>query len=311
MEFFGISPFLFFVIVVVFFVLLTIFKGVKTVPQAEEWTVERFGRFTRVLKPGLALIVPYVDSIGERVSMRETLLDIPHQDVITLDNAAVTADGIVFFQIVDAPRAAYQVRDLERAITNLAMTNLRSVIGSMALDDVLSKRDRINERLLQVVDSASDAWGVKVTRVEIKELAPPRDIVDAMAKQMKAEREKRADILAAEGDRQSAILRAEGEKQSAILEAEGRREAAFRDAEAREREAEAEARATTVVSDAIATGDVQAINYFVAQSYVEALKEIASAPNQRIIMMPLEATAILGSLGGIAELAKATFGDKG
>ena len=309
MEAFTPSPFLFFVIAVVVVVLIFIFSGVKQVPQASEFTLERFGRYTRTLSPGLHLIVPFVDRIGRRLSMQETVLDIPAQDVITMDNATVTCDAVCFYQVVDAARAAYEVRDLPRAITNLTMTNIRSVIGSMPLDDVLSKRDDINDRLLRVIDSATNPWGVKVTRVEIKDLSPPRDLVDAMAMQMKAEREKRAEILKAEGNKQSAVLRAEGMKQSAILEAEGRREAAFRDAEAREREAEAEGKATTFVSEAIAAGNVNAVNYFVAQRYVAALEALGSSPNQKVIMIPYEATGVIGSLAGIAELAKTALRD--
>jgi len=309
MEAFTPSPFLFFVIAVVVVVIISIFSGVKQVPQASEFTLERFGRYTRTLTPGLHLIVPFVDRIGDRLSMQETVLDIPAQDVITLDNATVTCDAVCFYQIVDAARAAYEVRDLPRAITNLTMTNIRSVIGSMPLDDVLSKRDDINDRLLRVIDAATNPWGVKVTRVEIKDLSPPRDLVDAMAMQMKAEREKRAEILKAEGDKQSQVLRAEGMKQSAILEAEGRREAAFRDAEAREREAEAEGKATTFVSEAIAAGDVNAVNYFVAQRYVNALETLGSAPNQKIIMIPYEATGVIGSPTGIAEIARSALKD--
>ncbi|MBT5264706.1 MAG: SPFH/Band 7/PHB domain protein [Rhodospirillaceae bacterium] len=305
------DPFTIFVIVAVLAALLIIYSGVKVVPQAQEWTVERFGRYIRTLSPGLNLIVPFVDNIGNRLSLRETVLDIPTQDVITLDNATVTADGVVFYQVVDAPKAAYEVNDLERAMSNLAMTNIRSVIGSMALDDVLSRRDDINERLLRVIDAATNPWGIKVTRIEIKDLTPPADLTRSMNQQMMAERQKRAEILQAEGDKQGAILRAEGDKQSAILQAEGRREAAFRDAEAREREAEAEAKATSMVSESIANGDVQAVNYFVAQRYVDALGKIASAPNQRVVMLPLEATSLLGSLGGIAELARATFAKDG
>ena len=303
------SGFLILVAAIVLLALILIFAGVKTVPQASQWTVERFGRYTRTLSPGLNLIVPIVDRVGSKISLRETVLDIPAQDVITFDNATVTCDGVVFFQVVDAPKAAYEVQDLERAMTNLCMTNIRTVIGSMALDSVLSQRDEINDRLLRVVDAATNSWGVKVTRIEIKDLSPPPDLVASMARQMKAEREKRAEILTAEGEKQAAILRAEGLKQSAILEAEGRREAAFRDAEAREREAEAEGRATTSVSEAIAKGDVQAINYFVAQRYVAALEALASAPNQKVLMMPVEAAGVIGSLAGIAELAKeAGFG---
>lgn len=313
MEAFAPSPFLIFVISVAIVAFVVIYSGVKTVPQAEEWTIERFGKYTRTLTPGLNLIIPFVDRIGAKLSMRETVIDIPSQDVITYDNASVTTDAVVFFQVVDAAAAAYEVDDLRQSVTQLAMTNTRSVIGSMSLDDVLSKRDDINERLLRVIDSATSPWGIKVTRIEIKELAPPADLTDAMGQQMKAERLKRAEILTAEGQKQSAILRAEGQKQAAILEAEGRREAAFRDAEAREREAEAEGKATLSVSQAIATGDIQAVNYFVAQRYIQALEKLASAPNQKVLMMPVEASAVLGSLGGITELAKAAFGggDKG
>ena len=308
MEAFAPSPFLIFVASIVIVAIVVIYSGVKTVPQAEEWTIERFGKYTRTLVPGLNLIIPFVDRVGAKLSMRETVIDIPSQDVITYDNASVTTDAVVFFQVVDAAAAAYEVENLRQSVTNLAMTNTRSVIGSMSLDDVLSKRDDINERLLRVIDSATTPWGIKVTRIEIKELAPPADLTDAMGQQMKAERLKRAEILTAEGQKQSAILRAEGQKQAAILEAEGRREAAFRDAEAREREAEAEGKATLSVSQAIASGDIQAVNYFVAQRYIEALEKLASAPNQKVLMMPVEASAVLGSLGGITELAKSAFG---
>ena len=304
------SPFLIFVIAVVVLAVFLILAGVKTVPQATQWTIERFGRYTRSLSPGLNLIIPVIDRIGVKVSMRETVLDIPAQDVITFDNATVTADGVTFFQVVNAPKAAYEVDDLERAITNLCMTNIRSVIGSMSLDDVLSKRDDINDRLLRVIDAATNPWGIKVTRIEIKDLSPPTDLVNTMAGQMKAEREKRAEILTAEGAKQAAILRAEGMKKAAILEAEGRREAAYRDAEAREREAQAEAKATHDVSEAIAAGRPEAINYFVAQRYVDALGQIASAPNQKVIMLPLEAASVLGSIAGVAEIAKAAFADR-
>lgn len=294
-----------FAIAVLGLAVVTVWMGVITVSQGMEYTVERFGRYSRTLKPGLALIVPYVDRIGAKMSMMESVLDVPSQEVITKDNAMVGADGVVFFQVVDAAKAAYEVRNLERAILNLTMTNIRTVMGSMDLDELLSNRDDINSRLLNVVDAATTPWGVKVTRIEIKDINPPADLVDSMARQMKAEREKRAQILEAEGMRQSAILKAEGEKQSQILEAEGRREAAFRDAEAREREAEAEARATESVSQAIAQGDVNAINYFVAQSYVEALKEIASADNEKLVLMPLEAGNVIGALGGIKNLTDA------
>ena len=280
----------------------------RSVPQGLEYTVERFGRYTRTLRPGLGFIIPPFDRIGAKMNMMESVLDVPSQEVITKDNALVQVDGVVFYQVLDAAKAAYEVRDMERAILNLTMTNIRTVMGSMDLDELLSERDRINAKLLTIVDDATAPWGIKVTRIEIKDITPPRDLVDAMARQMKAEREKRASILEAEGERQAAILRAEGEKQGAILEAEGRREAAFRDAEAREREAEAEAKATTSVSDAIAAGDVQAINYFVAQRYVEALGRFATSPNQKIMFMPLEASSVIGAIGGIAEIARETFG---
>ena len=299
-----------FVIVLVLLALVILFMAVKTVPQGMEYTVERFGKYTRSLHPGLHMIVPLIDRIGQEVNMRETVLDVPSQEVITRDNAMVTADGVVFFQVLDSAKASYEVNNLERAILNLVMTNIRTVLGSMEIDELLSNRDEINKRLLGVVDHATDPWGVKVTRIEIKDIAPPRDLVDAMARQMKAEREKRATILEAEGEKQSEILRADGEKQAAILEAEGRKEAAFRDAEAREREAEAEAKATTMVSEAIGRGDTQAINYFVAQKYVEAMAKFADSPNQKTLLLPMEATNVLGSLAGIGEIAKETFGRK-
>lgn len=293
---------------VLLFILLlavvTLLAGVKTVPQGQEWTLERFGRYVRTLSPGLSLIVPYVEAIGHKVSMMETVLDIPRQEVITKDNATVAADGIVFFQVLDAAKASYEVQDLELALVNLAMTNIRSVIGAMDLDEVLSQRDHINKRLLTVIDSATTPWGAKVTRIELRNIEPPGNLLEAMAKQMTAERSKRADILTAEGDRQAAILRAEGEKQSAILEAEGRREAAYRDAEARERLAEAEAKATQMVSSAIAGGNVAAINYFVAQKYVEAFGKLAESPNQKLVLMPMETSGVLGALAGIGELAR-------
>ena len=306
----GIDGSTIFVFVLVLLAIILVIAGVKAVPQGREYTVERFGRYTRTLKPGLALIVPVVDRLGAKMNMMEQVLDVPTQEVITKDNAMVEVDGVVFFQVLDAASAAYEVSELERATLNLTMTNIRTVMGSMELDELLSKRDEINARLLTVVDGATSPWGIKVTRIEIKDIAPPRDLVDAMARQMKAEREKRANILEAEGTRAAEILRAEGEKQGAILEAEGRRESAFRDAEAREREAEAEAKATSMVSEAIAKGEVQAINYFVAQSYIEALGKIATSRNQKVIMLPLEASSVIGSIAGIAEIARESFGDR-
>ena len=292
------------------FAVVLVFMGVRRVTQGYNYTVERFGRYTKTLDPGLHVIIPVFDQVGAKMNMMETVLDVPTQEVITRDNAMVSVDGVVFYQVLSAARAAYEVNNLTHAIINLTMTNIRTVMGSMDLDELLSKRDVINQRLLSIVDDATSPWGVKVTRIEIKDIAPPRDLVDAMARQMKAEREKRAVILEAEGERQSEILRAEGEKQAAILDAEGRKEAAFRDAEARERLAEAEARATHMVSKAIESGNVQAINYFVAQKYIEAVKEMATTQNDKIIFMPLEATSLIGALGGIGELAKATFGKK-
>ena len=292
------------VLAVLAFAVIIVVSGVKRVPQGNEYTVERFGRYTRSLRPGLNLIVPVFDQIGAKVNMMEQVLDVPSQEVITRDNAMVRADGVVFFQVLDAAKASYEVNDMLRAILNLTMTNIRTVMGSMDLDELLSNRDKINAQLLHVVDDATTPWGIKVTRIEIKDIAPPRDLVDAMARQMKAERDKRAQILEAEGHRQSEILQAEGEKQAAILKAEGEKEAAFREAEARERLAEAEAKATNMVSDAIANGDVNAINYFVAQKYTEALEHIASADNQKLVMMPLEASGLIGSIAGITEIAK-------
>lgn len=301
------SGFTVFAIALFVFALALVVMGVKTIPQGQEWTVERFGRYTRTLSPGLHLLIPMIDQIGSKQTMMETVLDVPSQEVITKDNAMVTADGVVFYQIIDAARASYEVNDLQRAILNLTMTNIRTVMGSMDLDELLSQRDKINVQLLNVVDEATTPWGVKVTRIEIRDIQPPRDLVDSMARQMKAERDRRASILEAEGQRQAAILRAEGEKQAAILQAEGRREAAFRDAEAREREAAAEAEATRLVSEAIAGGGVQAINYFVAQRYVDSLTQLASAPNQKVLFLPLEASGIIGAIGGVAEIAREAF----
>ncbi len=298
-------------IIILAFAVIIVMMGAKKVSQGMEYTVERLGKYTKTLKPGFHVIVPFIDSIGSKMNMMEQVLDVPAQEVITKDNAMITADGIVFYQVMDAAKASYRVNDLHRAIMNLTMTNIRSVMGSMDLDELLSKRDEINSRLLSVVDDATDPWGVKVTRIEIKDINPPHDLVESMARQMKAEREKRANILEAEGFRAAAILKAEGVKESQILAAEGEKEASFREAEARERLAEAEAKATEMVSKAISEGDVQAINYFVAQKYTEALTEVAKAPNQKVIMMPLEASSLIGSIGGIAELAKEALNEKG
>jgi regulator of protease activity HflC (stomatin/prohibitin superfamily) len=284
--------------------IIILFKTVRMVPQGYEWTVERFGRYTNTLSPGLHFLVPVMYGVGRKINMMEQVLEVPSQDVITKDNAVVKVDGIVFFQVLDAAKAAYEVATLEIAILNLVMTNIRTAIGSMDLDESLSKRDEINTKVLVAVDQATHPWGIKVNRIELKDIAPPRDLIESMARQMKAEREKRANILEAEGFRQSAILKAEGEKQSTILEAEGNKEAAFRQAEARERLAGAEAKATELVSNAISDGNVQAINYFVAQKYIEAFKALAEGPNQKFVLMPMEASGVIGSLAGIAELAK-------
>ena len=282
--------------VLVILVLLVLFAGIKTIPQGFNYTVERFGKYTRTLTPGLNLIVPFIERIGAKMNMMEQVLDVPTQEVITRDNAIVAVDGVAFYQVLNAPQAAYQVAGLENAILNLTMTNIRSVMGSMDLDELLSNRDAINDRLLHIVDDAASPWGIKMTRVEIKDINPPANLVESMARQMMAERNKRAQIL-----------EAEGLKQAQVLEAEGRREAAFRDAEARERAAEAEARATQVVSEAIAKGDVQAINYFVAQKYTEALAKIGSAGNSKVVMIPMEASSLIGSLGGIGSIAREVF----
>jgi len=300
-----------FVLVVAAFGVAMVAFGVKVVPQGFEVTIERFGRYIRTLPPGLHLIIPVIDQVGRKLNMMEQVLDVPSQEIITRDNAMVTVDGVVFYQVLDAARAAYEVAQLQLAVLNLTMTNIRTVMGGMDLDELLSQRDRINEKLLTVVDEATQPWGIKVTRIEIKDIAPPRDLVDAMARQMKAERDKRAAVLEAEGLKQAQVLKAEGTKQAQILAAEGRREAAFRDAEARERQSEAEAKAVYVVSQAIAKGDSMAVNYFVAQRYVEALEKVASAPNQKLVMMPLEASGIIGAVAGIAEIAKDAFGKGG
>ncbi|MFN0218642.1 MAG: SPFH domain-containing protein [Hyphomicrobium sp.] len=288
-----------------------LWSTIKIVPQGFNYTVENLGRYTRTLTPGMHILIPVIERVGRQINVKEQVIDIPSQDIITRDNAMVRVDGVAFFQILNAAKAAYEVDVLEPSIINLTMTNIRTVMGSMDLDELLSNRDQINLRLLQVVDAATEAWGVKVTRIEIKDIAPPRDLIDSMGRQMKAEREKRAQILESEGLRQAAILKAEGAQKAVILEAEGRKEAAFRDAEARERSAEAEANATRMVSDAIAGGNVQAINYFVANNYMKVLESLARSPNQKILMMPLEASSIIGSLGGIAQIAGEAFGGDG
>ena len=299
------------ILILIILAVIVVVRAVRIVDQGYNWTVERLGKYTKTLRPGLHILVPFIDRIGSKMNMMEQLLEVPSQEVITKDNAMVTVDGVAFYQVLDAAQATYEVNNLHNAILNLTMTNVRTVMGSMDLDELLSQRDEINARLLNVVDHATQPWGVKVTRVEIKDIAPPRDLVDSMARQMKAEREKRAQILEAEGSRQSEILKAEGEKQAAVLQAEGQKEAAFREAEARERAAEAEARATAMVSEAIAKGDVQAINYFVANNYVAALEKLASAPNQKVLMLPVEASGVIGALGGITEIARESFGGGG
>jgi len=291
-------------------VVIYMIASIKIVRQGYQYTIEHFGRFTAVARPGFNFYPPFFYRVGRRVNMMEQVLDIPGQEIITKDNAMIAVDGVVFFQVLDSAKAAYEVSDLYLAIMQLTTTNLRTVMGSMDLDETLSKRDEINARLLLVVDQATEAWGVKITRVEVKDIRPPADIVNAMGRQMKAEREKRALILESEGLRASEILKAEGQKQGQILQAEGRREAAFRDAEAREREAEAEAKATQMVSDAIAGGNAQAINYFIAQKYVEAVSQFATSPNAKTILFPVEATALIGTLGGIGELAREALGDR-
>ena len=299
-----------FVVVLLVLAIVVVFMGVKSVPQGYQWTVERFGKYVRTLSPGLNLIVPVVDRVGSKVNMMEQVLDVDTQEIITRDNAMVSVDGVVFFQVLEAAKASYEVNQLHYAILNLTMTNIRTVMGSMDLDELLSKRDDINARLLHVVDDATTPWGVKVTRIEIKDIRPPADLVESMARQMKSERDKRAAILEAEGKRQAEILKAEGQKQAQILEAEGEREAAFREAEARERLAEAEANATRMVSEAIAQGDVQAINYFVATKYVEALQAIGTAENGKLVFMPMESSGVIGAIGGVAELAREALGKR-
>ena len=298
------------VIAIVVLAIIFLYSGIKTVPQGYRYTVERFGRYTRTLEPGLNLIIPFIDRLGNKMNVMEQVLAVPTQEVITKDNASVSADAVAFYQVLNAAQAAYQVSNLEQAILNLTMTNIRSVMGSMDLDELLSNREKINDRLLHVVDDAASPWGIKITRVEIKDIQPPRDLVESMGRQMKAEREKRAQVLEAEGARNAQILRAEGAKQAAVLEAEGQRQSAFLNAEARERQAEAEAKATKMVSEAIASGDIQAINYFVAQKYTEAMQAIGSGPNSKVVLMPMEASALVGSLGGIGAIAREVFGDQ-
>ena len=298
-------------IVIVVAIVIIAAKAWLTVPQGFEYTLERFGRYKKTLEPGFHFITPFFEKVGRRINMMEQVLDVQRQEVITKDNAMVGVDAVVFYQVLDAAKAAYEVDNLRSAVTNLTMTNIRTVVGSMDIDETLSKRDEINHKLLRVVDEATSPWGIKVTRIEIKDIQPPADLIDSMARQMKAEREKRANILDAEGFRQAAILKAEGEKQSVVLQAEGRKEAAFRDAEARERSAEAEARATQMVSQAIAQGDTNALNYFVALKYIDSLKSFAESSNQKVFFMPVEATSLLASLGGIAELAKDSLGKGG
>lgn len=300
------SGFLVFLAIVAIVVIATLFAGIKVVPQGQKWTVERFGRYTRTLDPGLGLIMPFIDAIGKKLTVMESVLDVPSQSVITKDNVAVTADGVVFYRIDEAEKAAYQIDNLTSAIVNLTTTNLRSVLGAMQLDDMLSNRDAINGKLLEAVDDATSPWGVKVTRIEIRDLSMSPDLQEAMNLQMTAERKRRALVTEANGSREAEVLKAEGEKQAAILRAEGEKAAAVLNAEAREREAEAEARATTVVSQALQDGNQQAINYFLGQKYVSALQAIGSSSNSKLVLMPLEAGGITGAIAGVAEMLKTT-----
>src|ERR1700727_1046776 len=298
-----------FPIILVLFVIITLMMGIRQVPQGYNYTVERFGRYNKTLTPGLGVIIPYFDRIGRKLNVMEQVIDVPSQEIITKDNATVKVDGVAFYQVLDVRRASYEVSNLEQALLNLVMTNIRTVMGSMDLDQLLSHRDEINVRLLTVIDAAALPWGIKVTRIEIKDIEPPKNLIDAMGRQMKAEREKRAVILEAEGMRQADITRAEGKKQAVVLEAEGRKEAAFRDAEARERSAQAEATATGMVSRALAEGDLAALNYFIAEKYVKAVTALAEAPNQKVFIMPLDLATLAGTLGGIAEIASSALGE--
>jgi regulator of protease activity HflC (stomatin/prohibitin superfamily) len=311
MEF--VSGFFILLAVVLVVVVVMIAKGVRTVPQGYEWTVERFGRYRVTLSPGLRLVNPFTDKIGRKINVQETVLEIPAQNVITKDNASVIVDGIVFYQVIDASRAAYEVQNLQSAVSNLTMTNIRTAIGALDLDETLSKRDEINERLLRVLDAATEPWGTKITRVELKDVRPPEDVQLSMAKQLTADRERRAAILRAEGIKQAAILEAEGRKQSTILAAEGHLAATQMDAEARERLAEAEAKATAAVSKAVSEGNVQALNYFIAQKYVEAIAQIGQASNSRLVLMPMEFSSLVSTIGGIGELTRklSAASDKG
>ena len=292
-------------IVLLVLVIVTVFAGAKTVPQGQMWTVERFGAFTRLLHPGLSFIIPYIDRVGRKLNVQEQVQDIPEQSVITKDNATVTVDGVIYFRVMEAEKAAYQVQSLTQALSTLAMTNIRAVIGELELDSALSSRERINTQLLVILDGATEPWGVKVSRVEIRKIEPPENLIRAMNLQMTAERERRATVAKADGDREAAIMRAEGLKQSQVLAAEGRQQAAERDASARERLAQAEAAATRMVAEAAASGGESALRYFVAQKYVEAFSAMASSPNSRLVVVPMEATAMAGGIAQAMELLRA------